>query len=52
MKAALVESKREDLEWLDDAEMPLTDKGWRSPSTLGLLASGLGKWGGQHRTGH
>ena len=44
MKAALVESKRDDLEWLDDAEMPLTDKGWRSPSTLGLSLVAALKW--------
>ena len=44
MKAALVESKREDLEWLDDADMPLTDKGWRSPSTLGLALVAALKW--------
>ena len=45
MKAALKEYTREDLEWLDDAEMPLTDKGWRSPSTLGLALVATLKWG-------
>ena len=44
MKASLVEYKREDLEWLDDADMPLTDKGWRSPSTLGLSLIAALKW--------
>jgi len=45
LKASLVESKREDLEWLDDAAMPLTDQGWRSPSTLGLALIAVLKWG-------
>lgn len=45
LKSALVEYKRDDLEWLDDAEMPLTDKGWRSPSTLGMALIATLKWG-------
>ncbi len=45
LEAAIRESQRQDLEWLDDVEMPLTDKGWRSPSTLGLALVALLKWG-------
>ena len=45
LKAALTESQRADLVWLDDAAMPLTDQGWRSPSTLGLALIAVLKWG-------
>ena len=44
IEAAIWQSKR-DIEWLDDAEMPLTDGGWRSPSTLGLALTSVLKWG-------
>lgn len=45
LEAAIWQSQRQDLDWLDDADMPLTDGGWRSPSTLGLALTATLKWG-------
>ena len=44
LESAIEQSKR-DIEWLDDAEMPLTDGGWKSPSALGLALTSVLKWG-------
>jgi ADP-ribosylglycohydrolase/protein-tyrosine phosphatase len=45
LSACLIEIERTDLEWLDDAQLPLGDGGWRCPSTLGLALIATLKWG-------
>ena len=48
--SAITESKRTDLQWLDGAEIPPGDGGWRSPSTLGLALVSVLKWGDDFAT--
>lgn len=45
LRAAIEQSNREDLEWLDEEAIPAGDGGWRAPSCLGLALTAVLRWG-------
>ena len=44
LEAAVAQALRTDLEWLDEADIPDGDGGWRSPSALGLALVAAIRW--------
>lgn len=44
LRAAVLQAERPTLEWLDEANIPDGDGGWRSPSALGLALVAALRW--------
>ena len=45
MEAAILQSRKANLEWLDEGAIPPADGGWHSPSVLGLALAAALRWG-------
>ena len=50
LEAAVLQSRRANLDWLDEQSIPPKDGGWRSPSALGLAVTAVLRWGDDFAT--